>query len=194
MNLQDLSTNKPSQESDYLYNDYLDYYQDNAGGNVVSLNSTPPSPTVVSSTFVPATTISSIKNQTSVPNKVIPASPSSSGFTFFGVPLPSLNFNLWGNSGRKTDRREDSHETMKGRYRMFPPTEPEIHRGGFVPLPRGQGGFLPIINPNSTIKSKPQGRKRIKGNATISKIDKPQKSNRSTTNLKDREELSTVIG
>lgn len=35
----------------------------------------------------------------------------------------------------------------RGRYRNFPPTEPEIHRGGFVPLPRAQGGFVPMVDP-----------------------------------------------
>ena len=35
----------------------------------------------------------------------------------------------------------------RGRYRNFPPTEPEIHRGGFVPISRGHGGFVPIVDP-----------------------------------------------
>ncbi|KAL7299985.1 hypothetical protein TKK_0007300 [Trichogramma kaykai] len=94
-------------------------------------------------------------------NPVIPPSPSSSGFTFFGVPLPNLSFNLWGNSGKKSERKDDgiaissSSQSSsssylrpgRGRYRNFPPTEPEIHRGGFVPMPRGHSGFVPITNP-----------------------------------------------
>ncbi|XP_023244888.1 protein artichoke [Copidosoma floridanum] len=87
-------------------------------------------------------------------NPQIPPSPSSSGFTFFGVPLPSLSFSLWGNAGKK-ERKDDSSGSGvtassrpgRSRYRNFPPTEPEIHRGGFVPLPRGQGGFVPIADP-----------------------------------------------
>jgi hypothetical protein len=69
-----------------------------------------------------------------------------------------------GNAGKKANRKEDSNSASasstsslsssslptrpgRSRYRNFPPTEPEIHRGGFVPLPRGQGGFIPIVDP-----------------------------------------------
>lgn len=95
-------------------------------------------------------TASQIKKNSSI---IIPPSPSSSGFTFFGVPLPNLNFNFWGNTGRKAERKEISGGIRpgRGRYRVFPPTEPEIHRGGFVPLPRGQGGFVPIIDPSRLV-------------------------------------------
>lgn len=57
---------------------------------------------------------------------------------------------ILGNSGKKADRKDDataSSRPGRGRYRNFPPTEPEIHRGGFVPLPRGHGGFVPIVDP-----------------------------------------------
>lgn len=100
-------------------------------------------------------TTSQIKKNSTI---VIPPSPSSSGFTFFGVPLPNLNFNFWGNTGRKAERKEITGGIRpgRGRYRVFPPTEPEIHRGGFVPLPRGQGGFVPIIDPSRLVHD--QGR------------------------------------
>ncbi|OXU31673.1 hypothetical protein TSAR_000714 [Trichomalopsis sarcophagae] len=184
-------------DSDYAYDDYEDYPQESSnssGGDLSnslqsnSLASLPP-PSMssvvivtpqaigqnveVSRTPSPSKSLNG-KNNT-VPgnrNPGIPPSPSSSGFTFFGVPLPSLSFSLWGNTGKKADRKDDhtgsptssstsssssfpsssnsplsSARPGRGRYRNFPPTEPEIHRGGFVPLPRGQGGFVPIIDP-----------------------------------------------
>ncbi|XP_011500521.1 PREDICTED: chaoptin [Ceratosolen solmsi marchali] len=171
----------PAQDSDYSYNDYDDYPQEgnstdisNAlGGNVASSS---PSPSSVMTVGPQATGHNvqvarptspskslGVKNVTAAGNRkpTIPPSPSSSGFTFFGVPLPNLNFNLWGNAAKKANRKEDSNDASysnssklsvssrpgRSRYRNFLPTEPEIHRGGFVPLPRGQGGFIPIVDP-----------------------------------------------
>ncbi|EFN75540.1 Insulin-like growth factor-binding protein complex acid labile chain [Harpegnathos saltator] len=231
MNLKDSSTQKPSisQDPDYFY-EYLDYQQDN----------TSMSPPGVSTASVPTQTVKIIqppsppppppspsqtqkqhqsqqKNATSPVKKhpAMPPSPSSSGFTFFGVPLPSLNFNLWGHSGRKAERKESSSSSGRpgrGRYRFFPPTEPEIHRGGFVPLPRAQSGFVPIVDPrlmyekrakyeNVTKSSNASGtvmpqeeRVRKSGNSTVIKVEKntvPRTTNKSQTE-REREELSTA--
>lgn len=222
MNLKDSSTQKPSvsQDADYFY-EYLDYLQDNA--------STSPSPSGASTISVPTQTVTVIqppqkqhqgqqKNATSPVKKhpMMPPSPSSSGFTFFGVPLPSLNFNLWGNSGRKAERKESSSLSSgrpgRGRYRFFPPTEPEIHRGGFVPLPRAQSGFVPIVDPRlmyeRRVKHKnntrplnasgtvvPEERVRKSGNSTVTKVEKNtvvRATNKSRTDFREREELSTA--
>lgn len=158
-------------ESEYFYDDYVDYPYENGSTTVpekshlslttassieefsslqVSSEPSPPAtggtPTIYAASGSGAT---NRKNKTTmVPTKDVPPSPSSSGFTFFGVPLPSLNFNLWGNSGRKADRKSDSSgRPGRGRVHLFPPTEPEIHRGGFVPIPRGESGFVPIVDP-----------------------------------------------
>ncbi|CAK9812555.1 Protein artichoke [Anthophora plagiata] len=216
MNLKDSSTRNPSnyQDADYFYPEYPDYQDSqNSTSNVTysSVTATTILPTIATNTVPTLEKSQSVLNNT-VPVKkatVMPPSPSSSGFTFFGVPLPSINFNLWGNSGRKSERKNsNSGRPGRGRYRTFPPTEPEIHRGGFVPLPRGQGGFVPIVDPRLTYErqvknesSKVQNssvvqeeRKRWKsGNGTVVKIERTHpRTSKPKVGTKEREELSTV--
>lgn len=105
------------------------------------------------------------KNKTKSPPKVVVNSPSSSGFTFFGVPLPSLN-NLLG-TGRKNDVQPTAQRKAaivnltsrgNGRGKVFPPTVPEIQTGGFVPIIPGSGGFKPMLNitqENNLMKTPP---------------------------------------
>lgn len=98
----------------------------------------------------------------------------------------------------------------RGRYRSFPPTEPEIHRGGFVPLPRGQSGFVPITDPRLTYEKHAkhentsrslnvsdtqvqEERPRKSGNNTVSKVEKViSKTGKPQTNPREREELPTA--
>jgi len=222
MNLKDSSTQKPSvsQDSDYLYQ-YVDY-QDNESDTSTLLPS-------VSTISAPTQTVKIIhsppqtqnhqvqKNATSsIQKNPMPPSPSSSGFTFFGLPLPNLNFNLWGHSARKAERKESSSSSNKTerpgkeRYRSFPPTEPEIHRGGFLPLPRGQSGFVPIIDPRLTydkhskrqniskslnVSSTPaqEERPRKSGNSTVTKVEKiVSRTGKPRTSFREREELPTT--
>ena len=141
MNLKESSTRKtPSnvQDADYFY-EYPDYQDSKNDTSNVTLASTQLTTVSTSDEKTVQTTekISTTTNNT-IPIKKItsmPPSPSSSGFTFFGVPLPSLNFNLWGNSRRKFERKDSSGRPERGRYRTFPPTEPEIHRGGSYHYP-----------------------------------------------------------
>ncbi|XP_017788728.1 PREDICTED: chaoptin [Habropoda laboriosa] len=192
MNLKDSSTRNPAnaQDADYFYPDYPDYQDSkNYTSNVTytSIKVTTTVPTITANTAPTLERIPPVLNNT-VPMKkatAMPPSPSSSGFTFFGVPLPSLNFNLWGNSGRKSERKNSSGRPGRGRYRTFPPTEPEIHRGGFVPLPRGQGGFVPIVDPRLTYE------RQVKNES--SKIERAHpRTSKPKAGSKEREELSTV--
>lgn len=217
MNLKDSSTQKPSvsQDSDYFY-EYLDYQQENTSASPSSGVSTVSVPTQTVKIIQPPQTQKPQKNATSPVKKhpAMPPSPSSSGFTFFGVPLPSLNFNLWGHSGKKAERKESSLSSRpgRGRYRFFPPTEPEIHRGGFVPLPRAQSGFVPIADPRLTYEKRAkhenttkllnasgtvvqEERAKKSGNSTVTKVEKVtvlRATNKSRTEFRDREELSTA--
>lgn len=214
MNLKDSSTRNPLhvQESDYFY-EYADYQDNKSNASNVTFTPTQFATTVASDTVKITQTTEKIESSANntVPVKKItsmPPSPSSSGFTFFGVPLPSLNLNLWGNSRRKFERKNSSGRPGRGRYRTFPPTEPEVHKGGFIPLPRGQGGFVPIIDPRltyekqiknetSTVRNSSvaqEERKRWKsGNGTVVKIERTSpKTNKSKGAFREREELSTV--
>lgn len=224
MNLKDSSTQKPSisQDSDYLY-EYVDYHDNGSD------TSTSTSPSSVSTISVPTQTVKIIpppsqmqknqiqRNETSPvkKNPMMPPSPSSSGFTFFGLPLPSMSFDLWGNSKRKAERKESSltlGRPSRGRYRSFPPTEPEIHRGGFVPLPRAQSGFVPIADPRlmyekqeakreniskslntSNSTQMPEERPRKSGNSTVTRVEKMvSRTGKPRTSLREREELTTA--
>ena len=214
MNLKESSTRNPpnAQDTDYFY-DYSDYQDSkNNASNVTFISAQ--FVTTVATDIVKATqTMEKVQPSTNdtIPIKKVtsmPPSPSSSGFTFFGVPLPSLNFNLWGNSRKKFERKNSPERPGRGRYRTFPPTEPEIHRGGFIPLPRGQGGFVPIVDPRLTFEkqiknetSKIQNsnvtqeeRKRWKsGNGTVVKVERTYpRTNKTKAGSKEREELSTM--
>ena len=112
-----------SQDAEYMYDDYDDYPNEsshNSSGDISNalsggLNSLPlPSTSAASLVVVTPQAIPqdvdvninnpskslSRKNSSALVgqkrNPAIPPSPSSSGFTFFGVPLPSLSFSLWG--------------------------------------------------------------------------------------------------
>lgn len=216
MNLKD-STQRPSisQDSDYLYEyaDYQDSINDTSTSTLSpSLSTISVATQTVKIVHPPLTLKHQIQKNATSPikkNPMMPPSPSSSGFTFFGVPLPSLNFNLWGNSGRKAERKESSAPNKSGRerYRSFPPTEPEIHRGGFVPLPRAQSGFVPIVDPrlmyekhenaskllniNSTVTQ--EERQRKSGNSTVAKVEKVvSRTVKPRISFREREELSTA--
>jgi len=225
MNLKDSSTQKPSvsQDSDYLYQ-YIDY-QDMNESDASTLR-----PSVSTTISVPTQTVKIshpsphkpqlVQKNTTLPIKKnpVPPSPSSSGFSFFGLPLslPNLNFNLWRHSARKAERKESSLESSSsdrpghGRYRSFPPTEPEIHRGGFMPLPRGQSGFVPIADPrlmyekhvkhentsksnisNTSVQERSVLRK--SGNSTVTKVEKiVPRTGKPRTSFRERENLPTT--
>lgn len=219
MNLKDSSTQKPSvsQDSDYLYQyvDYLDNGSDTS--TLLPSVSTISSPTQTVKLIHPPSQTQKHQVQKNITspikkNPIMPPSPSSSGFTFFGLPLPNLSFNLWGHSGRKAERKEGSDKPGRGRYRSFPPTEPEIHRGGFVPLPRGQSGFTPIADPRLTYEKheKQENTSRSfnmsntdppvqeerppkSGNSTVTKVERIiSRTGKPLTNFREREGLPTA--
>ncbi|XP_044750266.1 protein artichoke-like [Coccinella septempunctata] len=170
------------QESEYFYDEYVDY-PFNESLSLVSneevgvldrflrLNHSSLMEHEVSSHVIPGDTptlyAAPSKNRTKpdIP-KEVPHSPSSSGFTFFGVPLPSINFGqlLGGNK----DNAAKSDHTMKSlvpvadrkvaimnvpvmrattarNFYRLPPSTPFIETGGFRPILPGEGGFRPIF-------------------------------------------------
>lgn len=170
MSLKDNSTRKKGipplpQESDYFYDDYIDLNETTISEeerlllNRKTTEKPPPAPPAqANSHYVSGDTptiYAATKNKTSNPDttKTATKSPSSSGFTFFGVPLPSLN-TLLGGTGRKSDAEPTAQRKSaivhvpgrgNGRGNVFPPTVPEIQSGGFVPIVPGSGGFQPMI-------------------------------------------------
>lgn len=225
MNLKDFSTQKPSvsQDSDYLYQyiDYQDMNESDTSTLLPSVSTTISAPTQTVKIIHPSQKPQVQKNTTSsIKKNPVPPSPSSSGFTFFGLPigLPNLNFNLWGHSARKAERKESSSESSsssdrpgRGRYRSFPPTEPEIHRGGFVPLPRSQSGFVPIADPrltyekhakhentsrslnvsNTSVQERSVLRK--SGNSTVTKVEKiVPRTGKPRISFREKEDLPTT--
>ncbi|KAB0797932.1 hypothetical protein PPYR_08925 [Photinus pyralis] len=164
---------RPSpEESDDFYEDFIDYPY-NETSLMVNINNET-TETSQSSHYIsgdtPTIYAASSKNKSKIHppvtqnvNKITSTAPSNSGFTFFGVPLPSLNLNLnnlWSRgNGRKAEivklpsaliAERKSAIVNKVPYtarNFYPPTIPEIESGGFVPLLPGTGGFTPIINP-----------------------------------------------
>ncbi|XP_034840012.1 protein artichoke [Maniola hyperantus] len=139
-------SNRPlPEESDYFYDEYVDYpYNETILENMSdNINQTDKSKNRISNT--PSTPIKNITNtKTGIALKVpVP----SSGFTFFGVPLPSIDMGKLLNTGRKidwSDNRNNQHNMKK-----YQETEtPRFETGGFSPmLPAASDGFMPIANP-----------------------------------------------
>lgn len=150
------------EESEYFYDEYVDYpFNDTSmelGNSTKYLffnrthgfNSTP------AYHFIPGDTPTLYAGHN--PNKTHSNAQYNNinpgtGFTFFGMPLPSLNIGkLWG-SQRKTERKmQDGRPRDSGRLQAFPPSQPDVQSGGFVPLtPGASGGFQPISDPSSNM-------------------------------------------
>ncbi|XP_022914267.2 protein artichoke [Onthophagus taurus] len=160
------------EDSDYFYDEYIDYHLNETLNDVKNLPIEHKSSTEKINLGNTPTIYAAInKNQNHTKNipKEIVGSPSSSGFTFFGLPLPTINLNNIFNNrnlNKKTletkplkvietppqaerkisilnkPSREDSSR------KMFPIlSKPEI-QSGFIPLLPESGGFKPIPNPN----------------------------------------------
>ncbi|XP_023954786.2 protein artichoke [Bicyclus anynana] len=140
--------NRPlPEESDYFYDEYIDYpYNETILENMKGeQNQTDKSNNRfgnMSKVHAP------LKNTTNTKTGIALKVPvPSSGFTFFGVPLPSLDMGKLLNTGRKIDwsdnRNSDQH------IKKYQVTEsPRFETGGFSPmLPTTSNGFMPIVNP-----------------------------------------------
>ncbi|XP_059059230.1 protein artichoke [Achroia grisella] len=145
--------NRPSpEESEYFYDEYVDYpYNEtlieglNNDINLIQSNKSHENQGI-------PTLYAEMKNTTNR-NPVKPNVPShpTSGFTFFGMPLPSLDMGKLLNNGRKVDWSENRNSQHK--YQN--PETPKFETGGFAPmLPTTAGGFKPIPNPTVNISQK----------------------------------------
>jgi hypothetical protein len=167
------------EESEYFYDEYVEYQYEDGNSTATKNHSSvilttdiplivgPSSPdpvsasnTGVSSHYIPGDTPTFYagsrydKNKTTGTNNAVKQQASappqtSSGFTFFGIPLPSLSLGtLWG-SGRNADAKSGSSGMRfvgaRGKVQMLPPP---VQSGGFVPMLPGSGGFVPIAGPH----------------------------------------------
>nr|CAD7404206.1 unnamed protein product [Timema cristinae] len=179
VNVKDGST-PPPEDTEYFYDEYVEYtYEDGNTTNnstvmvatevplTVQVTSSPniPQSATVSSHYVPGDTPtlyagSRQHNKTAQDplksSALTTPSPNSGGFTFFGIPLPSISLGgLWGANGRNVDPKPGGMRFIgaRGKVDMFPPSETDAHNG-FVPMTTEMGGFTPIADP-SLMYSKP---------------------------------------
>lgn len=135
--------NRPSpEESEYFYDEYVDYPINDTVidgiKNEVDLiqNSNKTDVTIKIKPGISMTMKNTSKN--SAINKV-----PTSGFTFFGMPLPAIDMGKILNTGRKVDWPSDSKNGNR-----FQSEPPKFETGGFSPmLPTTASGFKPIPNP-----------------------------------------------
>ncbi|CAH0557026.1 unnamed protein product [Brassicogethes aeneus] len=144
------------EESEYFYDEYVDYqYNDTAVPHpnngldfkqqlVETITIKPIAPSTTKSPHYTVGDTPTIyaapqnKTKPDIPKEVV-NSPSTSGFTFFGVPLPSLNLNnlLKGNLGRMSDKKQQTPLNLTP-----PPIIPTItaqRKTAIVNKPTGNG-------------------------------------------------------
>lgn len=135
--------NRPSpEESEYFYDDYVDYpindtVIDGLKHEVDLIQNS--NKTQITVTVKPSISVG-MKNTSK--NSALNKGPTS-GFTFFGMPLPAIDMGKILNTGRKVDWPSDSKSGNK--YQSEPP---KFETGSFSPmLPTTASGFKPILNP-----------------------------------------------
>ncbi|CAG5056585.1 unnamed protein product [Parnassius apollo] len=142
-----INTRPSPEESEYFYDEYVDYPFNetvidslNLHNNYTKNDETPDG--------IPNT--SNIKldfKNTSNTHLASTANVPTSGFTFFGMPLPSIDVGKIFNTGRKIDWLAKVKPHLTKNQAIVPET-PEFETGGFTPmLPTTDGGFMPILNP-----------------------------------------------
>ncbi|XP_018575842.1 protein artichoke [Anoplophora glabripennis] len=171
------------EESEYFYDDYIDYpYNESMIDNTGPLNEQSKDKTVDLKPVtmkVPITTKSphytsgdtptiyaASKNNTkkfSIPPKVN-NSPSTSGFTFFGVPLPNLNLNNLLGTGKGRMEAKVPPPTISAERKTAIVNKLDANTGrssignipqiqtGFVPVLPSYGGFKPIPDPSLSMR------------------------------------------
>ncbi|CAB0020250.1 unnamed protein product, partial [Nesidiocoris tenuis] len=162
------------EESDYFYEDYIEYDDNttkvitgnhninnlveqahNGQQTYVAPTAAPPqaarptqttqSPPVMSH-YVPGDTPTIYAKPTT--NSIVGSKPTPkpTQYTFFGMPLPTLNIgNFWGSS-RNNDGKS-RFPGAKARIQQVTTTTPKVENGFLPILQSDRGGFKPIFNP-----------------------------------------------
>lgn len=146
-NSEESDENKPlPEESDYFYDDVVDLNDKTELQRGFSTEKTIStiSPAILSH-YVPGDTptlyASTRPNNSSYTNEhQMQNNSGATSFTFFGVPIPPLNFNnIWGQTKSTGKRLKDS------RRNSLPKKSSSIDQEGFTPMLPGTGGFRPIM-------------------------------------------------
>lgn len=146
-NSEESNENKPlPEESDYFYDDVVDLNDKVEFQREFSTEKTLStiSPAILSH-YVPGDTptlyASTRSNSSSVKNEHSQHTNSgNTDFTFFGVPIPPLNFNnIWGQTKGTGKRLKDS------RRNSLPKKSSTIEQDSFTPILPGIGGFRPMM-------------------------------------------------
>lgn len=160
------------EETDYFDPKFIDYHENNNSKTTPQNGSIPPE---VLSHFIPGDTptiyaggrkkSNGTQTPTMNPNQ-------GTSFTFFGMPIPSLNLDNFWNSGKSGEKQKKD-----GRRESWPVSEPDIQKDGFVPILPGEGGFVPM-NISTTPKNHSVFSHHVSGHATISKVSLPTSTQR----------------
>lgn len=160
-----INTRPTPEESDYFYDDYVDYPFNETVMDVISNqnNFTQTNEKTQDGILSPSKLNTNIKNISTL-NPVTPSNAPRSGFTFFGMPLPSIDMSKFLNTGRKIDWFEKRKQPQMTKYQSPVLETPKFETGGFTPmLPTTDGGFMPIPSPTMPVADTTQG--------TIAKLD-----------------------
>lgn len=144
--------NRPApEESEYFYDDYVDYpYNETLVEGIKNDLHLTQNNKSQETGGVP-TLYAGIKNTTQKNTAVTNKKPPTSGFTFFGMPLPTINMGKLLNGGRKMDWPDNKNEQHSNKNYLTP-APPKFETGGFSPvLPTTDGGFMPIPNPTMNV-------------------------------------------
>lgn len=124
------SINRPyPTESEYFYDQYVDYSTNDT--NSIIKNTTSSSSIVGNIVENPAINITNtVLNYNKFKQQQQQYQQRGSQFTFFGVPLPSLNMgNLWNNNnGRSANTRSTMGTKGKARVQVYKPEDMEIYK------------------------------------------------------------------
>ncbi|XP_063529124.1 protein artichoke-like [Cydia strobilella] len=140
--------NRPSpEESEYFYDEYVDYpYNETLIDGLNEINAQNKN----KSHYTPGDTPTLYAEMKNTTKKNPAPDAGSSGFTFFGMPLPTINMGQLLNTGRKIDWQENKQQNPADKYQTHEP--PKFETGGFSPiLPTTATGFKPITNPDMTV-------------------------------------------
>lgn len=122
------------EESEYFYDQYIDYpyhlNETNGGRNNFTVNSTfLPDRFNSSSSQAPQQITDFNQNKFNMPNNFHQQQQNQSPFTFFGVPIPSLNIGkIWGAGRNVGNTRSQIGTRGKGRVQIYRPGDPEFSK------------------------------------------------------------------